>query len=87
MDALSELPTIRVSELVSKAASFANDLAAQLDALNQEYPTAEMSPKEKEFLEKTFGGNIPGPEPKRFIPVFERLFLNYMASRYVIVPD
>jgi hypothetical protein len=87
MDASSELPTIRASELASKAASFASDLAAQLDALNQEYPTAEMSPKDKEFLEKTFGGNIPGPVPQQFIPVFERLFFAYMASRYVIVPD
>jgi hypothetical protein len=87
MDAFSELPTIRVSELTGKAAAFAHELATELDALNQEHPTAEMGPKEKEFLEKTFGGNIPGPIPQQFIPVFERLFLAYMASRYVIVPD
>jgi len=87
MDAFSELPTIRASELTSKAASFASDLAGQLDALNQKYPTAELDPQEKEFLEKAFSGNIPGPEPKQLIPVFERLFFAYMASRYVIVPD
>jgi hypothetical protein len=40
-----------------------------------------------EFLEKTFGGNIPGPAPQGFIPAFERLFFAYMASRYVIMPD
>jgi hypothetical protein len=87
MDAFSELPSIRASELTGKATTFAYELAAELDALNQQYPTAEMSPKEKEFLEKTFGGNIPGPVPQQFIPVFERLFFAYMASRYVIVPD
>ena len=87
MDTNLELPTIKASELVDKAASFACELAAQLDALNQEHPTAEMSPKEKEVLEKTFGGNIPGPFPQQFIPAFQRLFFTYMASRYVIVPD
>jgi hypothetical protein len=87
MDAFSELPTIRASELVSKAASFASDLAGQLDALNQKYPTADLDPQEKEFLEKNFSGNLPGPEPKQFIPVFERLFFTYMASRFVVIPD
>jgi hypothetical protein len=87
MDAFSELPTIRASELAGKAATFAHELAAELDALNLEYPTAEMSPRDKETLEKTFNGNVPGPVPQQFIPVFERLFFAYMASRYVIVPD
>jgi hypothetical protein len=87
MDTLSELPTIRASELMSRAANFARDFAARLDALNEEYPTAEMSQKDKEFLEKTLGDRDLGPAPHRFIPVFERLFLTYMASRYVIVPD
>jgi hypothetical protein len=87
MDIISELPTIRASELAGKATIFANEFAAQLDALNQEYPTADLIPKDKETLAKNFGGKIPGPEPKQFIPVFERLFFAYMASRYVIVPD
>jgi hypothetical protein len=46
-----------------------------------------MSPTEKAFLETTFGSNIPGPEPKQFIPVFERLFFASMASRFVVIPD
>jgi hypothetical protein len=87
MDTNPELPTIRASELAGKAASVASDLATRLDALNREYPTAEMSPKEKTFLETTFGGNIPSPEPKQFFPVFERLFFAYMASRFVVIPD
>jgi hypothetical protein len=76
---------IRASELVDKAASFAHDLVAQLDMLNQEYPTAEMSPKEKETLKKA--SNDLGPAPQQFTSVFERLFLNYMASRFVVIPD
>jgi hypothetical protein len=87
MDAFSELPTIRASELAEKATMFAHELAAELDALNEQYPTAVLSPKDKETLEKNFKGNVPGPAPQQFIPVFKRLFFTYMASRYVIVPD
>ena len=83
----SELPVIRTSELVDKAASFARDLAAQLDMLNQQYPTAEMSSKEKEALKKALGDRDLSPDPQQFTPVFERLFLAYMASRFVVVPD
>jgi hypothetical protein len=83
----SELPMIRASELMDKAASFAGDLVAQLDVLNQEHPTAEMSPKEKETLKKASVGQVLVPEPQQFTQVFERLFLNYMASRFVVIPD
>jgi hypothetical protein len=85
MDA--ELPVIRTSELVDKATSFARDLINQLDALNQEYPTAEMSQKEKEVVKKALGDRDVGPVPQQFTSVFERLFLAYMASRFVVVPD
>ena len=81
----SELPTITASELMNRAASFAHDLVTQLDALNQEYPTAEMSSKEKETLKKT--SNDLGPAPQQFTSVFERLFFAHMASRFVVVPD
>ena len=87
MDTNSELPTIRAAEFAGKAPIFANDLVAQLDALNQEYPTADLSPKDKETLEKNFSGNVPGPAPHQFISVFERLFFAYMASRFVVIPD
>jgi hypothetical protein len=87
VDAFSELPTIRASELAGKAITFAHELVAKLDALNEEHPTAEMSPIDKESLEKTFGGNISGPAPHQFIPIFERLFFTYMASRFVVIPD
>jgi hypothetical protein len=83
----SELPMIRASELVDKAASFARDLVARLDALNQKYPTAEMSPKEKGTLEKTLGDHDLAPVPQQFTSVFERLFFAHMASRFVVIPD
>jgi hypothetical protein len=46
-----------------------------------------MSPEAREFLEKTFGSSIPGPTPHELIPVFERLFYRYIASRWVIIPE
>jgi hypothetical protein len=82
-----ELPTITVSELAGKASKFAHELAAELDAVNEKYPEAVLSPKDKETLETNFKGNVPGPVPQQFISVFERHFFAYMASRYVIVPD
>jgi hypothetical protein len=86
MDTTSELPTIRATELAKKATIFANEIIVQLNALNEEYPTAQMSQDDKETLEKNFSGNLPGPRPQEFISVFERLFFAYMASRFVIVP-
>jgi hypothetical protein len=82
----SELPTITASELMNRAASFARDLVTQLDALNQEYPIAEMSSKEKETIKK-LSINDFGPSPQQFTLVFERLFFAHMASRFVVVPD
>jgi hypothetical protein len=87
MDAFSQLPTISASDLASRASAFANNLAGQLEVLNRQYPTAEMSAEAKEVLEKTFGGTIPGSTPHDFIHVFEHLFCRYMASRWVIIPE
>jgi hypothetical protein len=87
MEINAEFPTISVSELAGKAAKFAHELAAELDALNQKYPNAVLSPKDKEVLETNFKGNLPGPVPQQFISVFEQTFFAYMASRYVIVRD
>src|SRR5262245_19267631 len=84
MDA--ELPTITASELMNRAASFARVLVSTLDTLDEQYPNAEMSPKEKETLKKLSISDF-GPSPQQFTPVFERLFLTHMASRFVIVPD
>jgi hypothetical protein len=82
----SELPTITASELVNRAASFARVLASTLDTLDEKYPNAEMSPKEKETLKKISISDF-GPSPQQFMSVFERLFLAYMASRFAVIPD
>jgi hypothetical protein len=82
-----ELPTITASDLASRALSFARDLATRLDALNQAYPTAVLSAPDQAYLEHTCGSTVPGPVPQQYVPVFEELFIAYMASRYVIMPD
>ena len=86
MDTAIGLPTIGASEIVNRAASFARVITATLDKLDEKYPTAEMNPKEKEML-KNISISDFGPAPQQFTSVFERLFLNYMASRFVVIPD
>jgi hypothetical protein len=81
------LPTIRISEVTRRAAEFARNLVAKLEAINEAYPVAHLSPTDQKIFEELSRGKPIGPAPSELVPVFERLFFAYMASRYVIVPD
>jgi hypothetical protein len=82
-----ELPIMTISELTDRASAFAGNLATRLEDVNAKYSIADMTPEEQEIFAKTIRSMSHDQAPSHFIPVFERLFFAYMASRYVIVPD
>jgi hypothetical protein len=87
MNPLSTIPTINISELHERASAFALDLSNRLERFNRDHPRPKLSKKAVEYLDKTYGDTIPGPTPKAFTPVFERMFYGYMGSQYAIIPD
>lgn len=79
-----EFPTITASRATGMASHFAQMLAAELEDVNRKYPVAKGLEQEAyEAIAQTYAD----ANPANAAPVFERLFLSYMASRYVIVPD
>ena len=76
---------MNVSTLEGAAASFVLHLSLNLEAINREYPTADIPSEAIEALVKDPSG--VGPTPREYAPVFKELFYAYMATRYVIVPD
>jgi hypothetical protein len=79
-----ELPTIPASRVTGMASHFARRLAAELEDVNRKYPIAKGLEQENY---ETIAQAYADANPANAVPVFERLFLSYMASRYVIVPD
>jgi len=83
----TQIPTITVSEVAGRAEAYAKSLASNLESLNAKFFHAVLDERNQEIFQK-FSGNMDlEPMPAQFIPVFERLFFTYMASRYIIVPD
>jgi hypothetical protein len=82
-----DLPTMNASRATDLASRFARQLAASLDDINRQYPTAHLDPAFQDIIDQARAGTLPGPTPTDSIPTFERLFLLFIASRYIIVPD
>ena len=82
-----DLPTIGATQATELASRFAQTLAEKLDDINRQYPTANLEPEFQDIIDQARAGTLPGPTPADSIPTFERLFLLFIASRYVIVPD
>lgn len=79
-------PSIKAKELQSMATKYADQVIADLGALNKQYPRAAMDPKEEQaFLSKHGHTFYVDPEKLRF--ALENTFCNYMASRFVITPE
>jgi hypothetical protein len=81
------LPMVSSSQATELASRFARQLAERLDDINRQYPTAEPDPEFQDIMAQAREGTLPGPTPADAIPTFERLFLDFIASRYAIVPD
>jgi hypothetical protein len=84
---MMDLPTIPASHAADLASRFAQTLAEKLDDINRQYPTASLGSEFEDIMAQAHAGTLPGPTPADAIPTFERLFLLFIASRYVIVPD
>ena len=82
-----ELPTMNASHATALASRLAYQLAREIDNINMKYPAAELDPEFQDIVIQAHAGTLPGPTPADAIPTFERLFLAFIASRYVIVPD
>jgi hypothetical protein len=83
-----KLQTITAGRAIELAAGLAHQLAGELDGVNQKYPGASgLGQESHDILTQAHAGTLPGPTPSDSVPVFERLFLTYIASKYVIVPD
>jgi hypothetical protein len=80
-------PRMTASHAADLASRFARHLAASLDGINRQYPTANLGPEFQDIIDQAHAGTLPGPTPTDSIPTFERLFLLFIASRYTIVPD
>jgi hypothetical protein len=80
-------PTITASRATDLASRLARQLAASLDDINRQYPVANLGPEFQDIIDHARAGTLPGPTPTDAIPTVERLFLAFLASRYVIVPD
>jgi hypothetical protein len=87
MDAFAALPTRSASDVTTHAVAFAQELIIRLEELNGKYPLASLSREAQESLNQRFGSTLPGPTPQDFRQIFEAIFSNAMASKYVITPD
>jgi hypothetical protein len=83
----TQIPTIRVSEVAARAEGYAKSLASNLEGLNVQFSHPVLDTHGQEIFQKISGNMDLEPMPAQFIPVFERLFFTYMASRYIIIPD
>jgi hypothetical protein len=84
MDSPLMLPTMRASELMKFAESFAKDLANQLASINGQYLR---DPAAKQYIETAFTGQMPSRPPDDYLPLFHNVFIAHMASYWSIVPD
>jgi hypothetical protein len=84
MDSSLMPPTIRASDLMKYAESFAKDLADQLARINTQYLG---DPEAKQYIEQAFAGKMPSRPPSEYLSLFQNVFIEHMASYWVIVPD
>ncbi len=87
---MEALPTMQASELRDRAASFANDLAKQLENFNSEYPQPKMDDVARHGLINLPSNEVISPTlpmPARSRENFEAVFCRYIASRCVIIPE
>jgi hypothetical protein len=88
MGRIMDPQTITAGRAIEVAANLARQLAGELDGVNQKYPSARgLGQESHDILMHAYAGTLPGLTPSDSAPVFERLFLMYIASKYVIVPD
>lgn len=82
---MDALPSMKASELQKRAASFARDLAEQLEKFNSENPEPQMDEEARHRLKTDIIAQLP--TPGRSIGTFETVFCRYMASRSLIIPE
>jgi hypothetical protein len=83
-----ELQTIPAGRAIELAADLADHLAKELEGVNQKYPgPGRLAEASHDLLMWAYSRAQDGPTPSDSVPVFKRLFLTYIASKYVIVPD
>ena len=86
MDTDSPLPRITASDLLQRAAQFAEEMVRGSKKLNRQYPFPKgLTKAERKALQDAADATYPTPEEMR--THFEELFCLYMAQHYVIVPD
>lgn len=79
-------PSIEANELQKMATKYADQVIAELGALNKQYPRAAMDPEEERaFLSKY--GHTFYVDLGRLRLTLESTFCQYMASRFVILPE
>jgi hypothetical protein len=84
---MTALPTITAGQVAELASRFARQLADRLGDINRQHPAAELDPEFQDIIDQARARTLRGPTPAEAIPTFERLFLAFIASRYMIVPD
>ena len=85
MDALSNLPRISQSDLLQRAAAFADQMVRKLEGFNHNLAVSGLTEKERQKLKDAADARYPTPEDMR--TRFKEIFLSYMQKRYAVIPD
>ena len=85
MDALSNLPRISQSDLLQRAAAFADQMMRELEAFNHNLAVSDLTETERQKLKDASNATYPMPQDMKVR--LEEVFLFYMQGRCAVIPD
>ena len=85
MDPFSHLPRITQSDLLQRAAAFADQMLRELQGFDYNLPIFGLTQAERQKLGDAAHATYPTPEDMR--ARFQEIFISYMREHWIVIPD
>ena len=85
MNPFARLPRITQSDLLQRAAAFADQMVRELEGCDHNLPIFGLTQAEQQKLADAAHATYPTPEDMR--ARFQEIFLSYMQGCWTVIPD